>query len=73
MVASFPGNVLAESCLQEDGRMIRWTSWKLSPDMKYILVEANHHKVCTSFLYFFGDSKVVSAMETLELRQLLRS
>jgi dipeptidyl aminopeptidase len=53
MVAFFTRNVLAEFRLQENGQMILWTSWKLSPDMKYILVKANHHKVCTSSSYFF--------------------
>ncbi|KAG6381795.1 dipeptidyl aminopeptidase [Boletus reticuloceps] len=28
----------------ENGQVIYSTSWKLSPDMKYILVKANHHK-----------------------------
>ncbi|KAF8555864.1 dipeptidyl aminopeptidase [Imleria badia] len=30
--------------IKDNGQVIPWTSWKLSPDMKYILVKANHHK-----------------------------
>lgn len=48
MVASFARHILAEFCLQENGQLILWTDWKLSPDMKYVLVKANHYKVCTS-------------------------
>ncbi|KAF9233855.1 dipeptidyl aminopeptidase [Melanogaster broomeanus] len=28
----------------ENGQIVYWTNWKLSPDMKYILVKANHLK-----------------------------
>lgn len=73
MVASFARCILAEFCLQENGQIIPWTSWKLSPDMKYILVKANHHKVCTSSPEFFSvEFQLVLAMETFKLRQLLR-
>ena len=33
------------SAIQDEGNIINWTDWKLSPDITYILVKANHLKV----------------------------
>lgn len=30
---------------QDEGNIIHWAEWKLSPDMTYLLVKADHLKV----------------------------
>jgi dipeptidyl aminopeptidase len=38
--------LLAQQDLRDQqGKELRWTKWKLSPDMKYVLVKTDHQKV----------------------------
>lgn len=39
------GKVLTYDSPQEHGRRLYWSSWRLSPDMKYMLVKADTRKV----------------------------
>lgn len=68
MVTSLAKHILAEFCLQENGLTIFWNEWKLSPDMKYILVKANYHKVCTNSPQVFSLSGVSPNISNGDIR-----